>query len=253
MKWERLAIILIVLVTLTVFLVPVVHMPKVPHAMTVDAPVGETSTWITVSYLVLSGLLAGISPLLFLATLFMGGLLFIYNKSRIPRYSKYYLVGVFAMFFTFQFDMTVPGGIESSLFNFQVMMMMAIVSILLALLAQEFSPGFAQRAAKNETVKITFFIFVGALVALIILMYGDGSASPVVGFAATSGHSTISLMVYNLFALLPSFIIFTVLSSVGFHLHTRWSNDKETIMIIGIVILFVVMLAIEVVTILTGQ
>lgn len=252
MKWERIAILLIIIVTLTVFLVPVVRMPSVPHAITVNAPAGDQSIGTTVAYLIISGLLAGISPLLVIASLFLGGLLFIYNKSRIPKYSKYYLVGVFAMFYTFQYAMTVPGGIESSIFNFQVMMLMAIVTILLTLVAQEFSPGFARSAAKNETVKITFFIFLGALVALAIMMYGGGASSPVIGFAAVSGHNTVSLIVYNVFTILPSIILFTILSSFGLSLRTRLANDKETIMLIGTIFLLISLLALEVVSLLTG-
>ena len=254
MKWERLAILLIIIVTLTVFLVPAVHVPPVPHALTVNAPAGETGTSTLVAYLVISGLLAGISPLLVMASLCLGGLLFIYNQSRIPRYTKYYLVGVFAMFLTFQYDLTIPGAIESSIFNFRIMMLMAIVTILLTIVAQEFSPGFARRAAKNETVKVTFFIFTGALVALAILMYGGGSSSPVIGFAEQSKYSTVLLLlIYNVFTILPSVILFVVLSSVRLSLRTRLANDKETLMLIGIVFLFVTLLALELVTLLTGQ
>lgn len=253
MKWERLAILLIIIVTLSVSVYPIVHMPRVPHTITVNAPDGDIDLGTTVAYLAISGLLAGISPLLAIASLILGGLLFIYNKSRIPRYSKYYLVGVFAMFFTFEYDMTTPGGIESSIFNFTVMMLMAVVTILIALVAQEFSPGFAERASKNETVKITFFIFIGAIVALSILLYGGGAATPVIGFAVATGHSTISLLAYNLFAMLPSLIVFVVLSSVGVNLRTRLANNKESIMLIGTILLFVCMLIIEAYTMLTGQ
>ena len=254
MKWERLAILFIILITLTVFLVPVIKMPPVPHAITVSAPAGETGAGITLAYLIISGLLAGISPLLVIASLFLGGLLFIYNKSRIPRYTRYYLVGIFAMFFTFQYDLTVPGAIESSIFNFRIMMLMAIASILLAIVAQEFSPGFARRAAKNETIKVTFFIFVGALVALAILLYGGGSASPVIGFALNSSYSTIFLLlIYNAFTILPSVILFVVLGSVGVSIRTRLANDKETVLLIGTIFLLISLLTLEVVTLITGQ
>ncbi|HMK47085.1 MAG TPA: hypothetical protein VK436_10710 [Methanocella sp.] len=253
MKWERLAIIILVIITMTVFLVPIVHMPSVPNTMTVNAPAANADIFSELYYLTISGLLAGLNPLLILASLILVGLLFVYNKSRIPGYTKYYLAGIFIMFFTFEYNRTLPGGIEVGTSNFIIMMLMAVASILIALLAQEFSPGFARSASRNETVKITFFIFIGALVALDILLYGNSLLSPVVGYAAESGHSALSLLMYNLFVILPSFAIFTLISNIKYSLHTPLANNKESIMLLGTIMLFISMLVLEIYSLLIGQ
>ena len=250
MKWERIAIIIIAIVTMTVFLVPIVHMPSMPHTLTMNAPAANADIFEELFYLAMSGLLAGLNPLLILASLALGGLLFIYNKSRIPSYTKYYLAGIFIMFFTFEYNATMPTGIETSRFNFTIMMLMAVASILIALLAQEFSPGFARSASRNETVKITFFIFIGALVALTILLYGDILSSPIVGYV---GHNILSLLIYNIFVILPSLAIFTLLSNIKYSLRTPLANNKESIMLLGTIMLFISMLVLEVYSLLTGQ
>jgi hypothetical protein len=92
------------------------------------------------------------------------------------------------IFFAFEYRMTLPGGIDTSLFGFQMMMIMGVLSLLLALVALEFSPDFAARAARSENVRITYFLFIGALVALAMVLYGGSASSPAVDFAASTGH-----------------------------------------------------------------
>jgi hypothetical protein len=252
-KLERVAIFFIIVVSAIAFLVPAFHMPAIPQVkpMTIEAPHLGQSITVEIGYMIISGLLAGFSPMLFLASLSIGVLLFIYNKSRIARYTRYYIIGAFVIFFAFEYQMTLPGGIDSSLFGFQMMMIMAVLSLLIALLALEFSPDFASRAARNENVRITYFIFIGALVALVIVLYGGGAATPAVDFAATTGHGLIELLIYNLCAMVPSALIFAVLSSNRISLHTKLANNRESILLIGTVILVISVLVIEVISILS--
>ncbi len=248
MKWERVAIVFIVVASVAAFLIPAFHMPQIPRAelLTVQVPPADAGIGTQVGYMVVSGLLAGFSPLLFLASLFMGLLLFVYNKSRVSRYTRYYVIGAFVIFFAFEYQMTLPGGIEPSFFGFQMLMVLALLSLLLALMALEFSPGFAERAARNESVRVSYFVFIGALVALVIVLYGGGTTTPVIGYAATTGHGLIDLLVYNLCAMVPSGAIFVVLSMNRISLNTKLANNRESILLIGTIILVISVLIVEV-------
>ncbi|HUL62271.1 MAG TPA: hypothetical protein VLT35_04345, partial [Methanocella sp.] len=86
------AIVFIVVASAAAFLIPAFHMPEIPRAelWTVQVPQADAGIVVQVGYMIISGLLAGFSPLLFLASLFMGLLLFVYNKSRVSRYTRYY-------------------------------------------------------------------------------------------------------------------------------------------------------------------
>ena len=99
-------------------------------------------------------------------------------------------------------------------------------------------------------MKITFFIFIGALVALTILLYGDILSSPIVSYV---GHNILSLLIYNIFVILPSLAIFTLLSNIKYSLRTPLANNKESIMLLGTIMLFISMLVLEVYSLLTGQ
>jgi hypothetical protein len=252
-KWERIAIVFVIAVSAATFLIPAFRMPDIPQAvpLTVQAPQADAGIAVQVGYMIVSGLLAGFSPLLFLASLFMGVLLFVYNKSRISRYARYYIVGALVIFFAFEYQMTMPGGIEPSLFGFQMMMILALLSLLLALLALEFSPGFAERAARNESVRVSYFIFIGALVALVIVLYGGGTTTPVIAYAASTGHGLIELLIYNLCAMVPSAALFAVLTMNRISLHTRLANNRESILLIGTIILVISVLVVEVVSLLS--
>ncbi len=253
LKWERVAIVFIVVVSIATFVIPVFHMPAVPQLqpLTIDAPKSGTGIFTQTGYMIISGLLAGFSPLLFLASLFLGALLFVYNKSRIPRYTRYYIIGAFVIFFSFEYRTTLPGGVESSLFGFQMMMVMAVLCLLLSLLALEFSPGFAARAARNENVRVTYFIFIGALVALLIVLYAGGASAPAIAYAATTGHGLTELLIYNLCAMAPSVALFAVLSMNRIRLHTRLANNRESILLIGTIILVLSLLVVELLSILS--
>jgi hypothetical protein len=253
MKLERVAIVFIIAVSAAAFLIPAFHMPAIPQVkpLTIQAPQLGQGYAVEIGYMIVSGLLAGFSPLLFLASLFLGVLLFVYNKSRIPQYSRYYITGAFVIFFAFEYRMTLPGGIDSSLFGFQMMMVMGVLSLLLALVALEFSPDFAFRAARNENVRVTYFIFIGALVALAIVLYGGGAATPAVDFAASTGHGLSELLVYNLFAMVPSAALFTVLSMNRISMRTKLANNRESILLIGTIMLVISVLIVEVISLLS--
>lgn len=253
MKWERAAIVFIIALSAAAFLIPAFHMPSIPQVkpLTLEAPQLGQGYAIEIGYMIVSGLLAGFNPLLFLASLFLGLLLFVYNKSRVPQYSRYYLIGAFVIFFAFEYRMTLPGGIDSSIFGFQMMMIMGVLSLLLALVALEFSPDFAARAARRENVRITYFIFIGALVALAIVLYAGGATSPAIDFAASTGHGLSELLVYNLFAMLPSAAIFAVLSINRISMRTKLANNRESILLIGTIILVISVLIIEVISLLS--
>jgi hypothetical protein len=253
MKLERVAIVFIIAVSIAAFVIHAFHMPAVPQLqpITIEAPQAGAGLVTQVGYMIISGLLAGFSPLLFLASLFLGTLLFIYNKSRIPRYTRYYVIGAFVVFFAFEYRMTLPGGIESSLFGFQMMMVMAILSLLLALITLEISPGFASRAARNENVRVTYFIFIGALVALVIMLYGGGTSMPAIAYAASTGHGLTELLIYNLCAMVPSVALFSALGRTRIRLNTRLANNRESILLIGTVILVLSLLIVEVLSILS--
>jgi hypothetical protein len=253
MKWERVAIVFIIAVSAAAFLIPAIHMPAIPQVkpLTIETPQLGQGVAVEIGYMIVSGLLAGFSPLLFLASLFMGILLFAYNKSRIPQYARYYLIGAFVIFFAFEYRMTLPGGIDSSLFGFQMMMVMAVLSLLLALVALEFSPEFAARAARNENVRITYFIFIGGLVALVLVLYGGGATSPAIDYAASTGHGLIELLIYNLCVMLPSAVIFTVLSINRLSMHTKLANNRESILLIGTIILVISVFIVEVLSLLS--
>jgi hypothetical protein len=252
-KLQRIAIFFIIAISLTAFLIPAVRMPDIPRVAppTIEMPQPGQGMAVEIGYMIISGLLAGFSPLLFLASLFLGILLFMYNKSRIPQYSRYYIIGAFVIFFTFQYRMTLPGGIESSLFGFQVLMIMGVISMLLALIALEFSPEFAARMARNESVRVTYFIFIGALIALVIVMYGDGATTPAVDFAASTGHGLSELLVYNLCAMVPSTSLFAILSMNRISMRTKLANNRESILLIGTIILVISLLVIEVISLLS--
>ena len=251
-KWERVAIVFAIAVSLAALLIPAVHMPAVMRLQpTLEAPEAGQSIAIEIGYMLASGLLAGFSPLLLLASAFLGLLLFLYNKSRIPKYTRYYIVGAFVIFFAFEYRMTLPGGIADSLFGFQVMMLMALLSMLLALVALEVSPGFAARAARSENVRITYFIFIGGLVALVIVLYAGGANTPAVAFAATTGHGLVELLLYNVCAMVPSAALFNVLGMNQLNVNTRLANNRESILLIGTVILMVSLLIIELISLLT--
>lgn len=253
LKWERVAIVFIVAVSIAAFVIPAFHMPAVPQLqpLMIDAPRPGAGLVTQTGYMMISGLLAGFSPLLFLASLFLGILLFAYNKSRIPQYTRYYVIGAFVIFFAFEYQMTLPDGIEPSLFGFQMMMIMAVLCLLLSLLALEFSPGFASRAARNESVRVTYFIFIGALVALLIVLYGGGANVPVIDYAASTGHGLTELLIYNLCAMAPSVALFAVLSMNRIRLHTRLANNRESILLIGTIILVLSLLVVEILSILS--
>jgi hypothetical protein len=254
-RWERVAIFLIIAMALAVFLIPAFHVPQAllqARPASIAAPGAGASFSAEIGYMAVSGLLAGISPLFLLASLCLGVLLFIYNKSKIPRYARYYLIGAFAIFFAFEYQMSLPGGMEQGILGFQVIMFMAIASILLALIAQELSPGFAARAARNESVKVTYFMFLGALVALAILLYGGGASAPAIAYAAANGNSLASLLVYNAFVLLPSALGFALLSANRITLRTRLANNKESILLIGTITLIIAVLVLEIISILGG-
>ena len=77
MKWERVAIVFIVAVSIAVFIIPAFHMPAVPQLqpiMLIEAPQAGAGLVTQAGYMIISGLLAGFSPLLFLASLFLGTL-----------------------------------------------------------------------------------------------------------------------------------------------------------------------------------
>lgn len=253
MKLERIAIFFVIAVAVTASLILAIHMPAIPQLkpLTIEAPQPGQGYAVEIGYMIVSGLLAGFSPMLFLASLFLGVLLFVYNKSRILQYSKYYVIGAFAIFFAFEYRMTLPGGIDSSIFGFRMMMIMGVLSLLLALTALEFSPDFAARAARNENVRVTYFIFIGALVALVNVLYGNGAATPAVAFAAATGHSLSELLVYNLCAMIPSLALFVALSRNRISLHTKLANNRESILLIGTVILVISLLVIEVISLLS--
>jgi hypothetical protein len=253
MKWERVAIVFIIAVSAAAFLIPAIQMPDIPQVkpLTIEAPQLGQGVAVEIGYMIVSGLLAGFSPLLFLASLLMGLLLFAYNKSRIPQYTRYYIIGAFVIFFSFEYRMTLPGGIDSSLFGFQMMMIMAVLSLLLALVALEFSPEFAARAARNENVRITYFIFIGGLVALVLVLYGGGATSPAIDYAASTGHGLVELLVYNLCAMVPSAALFAVLSMNRLKLHTKLANNRESILLIGTIILVISVLIVEVISLLS--
>lgn len=253
MKRRRITTLIIVTITLAVFILPLIRMPVVPQVFSLNAPGPDSGTFVEVTYLAVSGLLTGASPLFILASMFLGILLFVYNQSRVRHYTKYYLLGAFVLFYAFESQMIAPGGIEASFLTFRMIIIMAIVTILIAVLAQEISPGFAVQAAKNEYVKITYFIIIGALVALIILMYGGGASLSVLSYAAVTGSYKYSLLIYNLFAMIPSFILFFGLGNVRSGIATRFANDKEKILLVGTVLLFITMLVIEVISYVSGH
>ena len=253
MKLERVAIVFIIAVSIAAFIIGAFHMPAVPELqpITIEAPSAGAGLITQVGYMIISGLLAGFSPLLFLASLFLGILLFVYNQSRVSRYTRYYVIGAIVVFFAFQYRMTLPGGIESSLFGFRIMMILAILSLLLALVALEVSPRFASRAARNENVRVTYFIFIGALVALVIMLYGGGASMPAIAYAAATGHGLTELLIFNLCAMAPSVALFTALGRTRIRLNTRLANNRESILLIGTVILVLSLLAMELLSILS--
>lgn len=253
MKWERVAIVFIVAISIAVFIITAFHMPAVPQMqpITIEAPQAGAGLVTQAGYMIISGLLAGFSPLLFLASLFLGTLMFVYNKSRVSRYTRYYVIGAFVIFFAFEYQMTLPGGVDDSLFGFQMMMIMAVLCLLLALLALEFSPAFASRAARNENIRVTYFIFIGALVALVIVLYGGGAGVPAIAYAASTGHALTELLIYNLCAMVPSVALFAVLSMNRIGLRTRLANNRESILLIGTIILVLSLLVVEVLSILS--
>jgi hypothetical protein len=195
-------------------------MPAIPQVkpLTIQAPQLGQGIAVEIGYMIVSGLLAGFSPLLFLASLFLGALLFIYNKSRIPQYTRYYIIGAFVIFFAFEYRMTLPGGIDSSLFGFQMMMVMGVLSLLLA---------------------------------LVLVLYGGGATSPAIDYAASTGHGLVELLIYNLCAMVPSAAIFTVLSMNRLSLHTKLANNRESILLIGTIILVLSVLIVEVLSLLS--
>jgi hypothetical protein len=247
MKLERVAIFFIIVASVVAFLIQAIHMPAIPQVkpLSIEAPQLGQGYAVEIGYMIISGLLAGFNPMLFLASIFLGVLLFVYNKSRILQYTKYYVIGAFVILFAFEYRMTLPGGIDSSIFGFQMMMVMGVLSLLLALVALEFSPDFASRAARNENVKVTYFIFLGAMVALVIVLYGGGAATPPVDYAALTGHGLSELLVYNICAMVPSVAVFMVLSRNRISLHTKLANNRESILLIGTIILVISVLIIE--------
>jgi len=128
---------------------------------------------------------------------------------------------------------------------------MGVLSLLLALVALEFSPDFAARAARSENVRVTYFIFIGALVALAMVLYGGSASTPAVDFAASSGHGLSELLVYNLCAMVPSGIVFAALSINRISLHTKLANNRESILLIGTIILVISVLIVEVISLLS--
>lgn len=253
-KLERIVIIIIIIMALAAFLITAFHMPQVPQVrpLSISAPGAEAGLIVEIGYMAVSGLLAGLSPLLLMASLCLGVLLFIYNKSRIPHYARYYITGAFVIFFAFEYQMTLPEGADASIFGFQIIMFMAIASILLAMIAQQLSPVVASRAAKNESVKATYFISLGALVALVIVLYGGGTRTPAIAYATASGDSLIALLIYNAFAMVPSALMFALLSMNRISLRTRLANNKESILLIGTILLVIAVLGVEIISILSS-
>jgi hypothetical protein len=123
---------------------------------------------------------------------------------------------------------------------------MGVLSLLVALVVLEFSPDFASVVARNENVKITYFIFLGAVVALVIVLYAGGATVPAVAYAAATGHGLSELLVYNLCAMVPSVAVFAILSMNHIYLHTKLANNRESILLIGTIILVLSVLIIEV-------
>lgn len=233
------------------FIIISLHPPSGGHilwAWTVDAPGYDSGPFDEVVYLALSGLASGINPVLMIASISLGLLLFAYNRNKVSQYSVYYLMGAFLIFFTFEYEYASPAGLDDSLLMFKVIMAMAMGSILLAFVSQSLIPGLARQASSSSTLKITYFMFLGALVSLLTLLYAGGASHPAVAYANGSAYRIFSLMVYNMFLMAPSALFMVMLSMKNLNWRLGSSMNRESVLFAGAVILVLSIITLEIVT-----